>query len=97
MRRWHWKPADMAYEGEPIGTTSDGTEVRQLTDEEVAAAGGRERRYCLVGHSHWNPASFFGYYAEELAGDARRHREAADIIARYRGDGVAEQRSPDLW
>ena len=87
----------MGYEGEPIGTTSDGTEVRQLTDEEVAAAGGRERRYCLVGYSHWNPASFFGYYADELAKDACRYREAADIIARHRGDAVVEEHSPDLW
>jgi len=67
----------MAYEGEHLGCLSDGTEVRRLTDEEM---GRWERRYCIVGHSHWNPASFFAWHAAELEREAALHREAAALI-----------------
>lgn len=67
----------MAYEGEAYGYLADGTEVRRLTDEE---ADGRERRYCIVGHSHWNPPSFFAQQAAELEKEAALHREAAELI-----------------
>ncbi|MHB1762653.1 MAG: hypothetical protein ACYCS4_07940 [Acidimicrobiales bacterium] len=74
----------MAYKGAPIGTTSDGTEIRQLTDEEILAAGGGERLYWLVGYSHWWQASFFGHSADKLQQDALRLSEAGAIIARHR-------------
>jgi hypothetical protein len=67
----------MAYEGEHLGNLADGTEVRRLTDEE---ADGRERRYCIVGHSHWNPASFFAYQAAELEKEATLYREASALL-----------------
>ncbi len=67
----------MAYEGEHLGYLVDGTEVRQLTDEE---ADGRDRRYCIVGHSHWNPAYFFAHQAAELEKEAALYREAAALL-----------------
>lgn len=67
----------MAYEGDTHGYLADGTEVRRLTDEE---ADGRERRYCIVGRSHWNPPSFFAYQAAELEKEAALYREAAALI-----------------
>jgi len=67
----------MAYDGEHFGYLADGTEVRRMTAEE---ADGRERRFCIVGHSHWNPASFFVYQAAALEREAGMHREAAALI-----------------
>lgn len=74
----------MPYEGEVIGLVKGGVEVRQLTDAELAASGDRERRYCLVGHSHWNPASFFSRHADELEREARLYREAGMGIEIHR-------------
>lgn len=71
----------MAYKGEVVGRLRDGTEVRQLTDAELEARGGKERRYCIVGHSHWNPAWFFGKQADDLEREAKLYREAAMMIA----------------
>jgi len=73
----------MAYEGEHLGYLSDGTEVRRLTDEEMSKRGeSEERRYCLVGYSHWNPASFFALHATELGKEAVLYREAAALLSR---------------
>jgi hypothetical protein len=67
----------MPYEGEIIGFAK-GVEVRQFNDAELAERG--ERRYCLEGHSHWNPASFFSSRADELEKEAWLYREASMIV-----------------
>jgi hypothetical protein len=87
----------MSYEGEVIGLVKGGVEVRQLTDAELAASGDRERRYCLVGHSHWNPASFFSQHADELEREARLYREAGMGIEIHRRSATsAEPGAPVL-
>jgi hypothetical protein len=71
----------MAYEGEVVAQLRDGTEIRRMTDAEVASSGSREPpRYCIVGHSHWNPASSFAYEADRLEREAKLWREAAMVI-----------------
>ena len=65
------------YRGEPIGTV-DGHELRRLTDHELRHAG--QELYCLAGETHWNPAAFFVYQAEEVERSARRLREAASLL-----------------
>jgi len=71
----------MSYEGEIVAHLLDGTEIRRMTDEEVAASGSREpARYCIVGHSHWNPVSFFSYEAGQLEREAKLYREAAMVV-----------------
>src|SRR5258706_5519661 len=67
----------MAYQGQIIGRTSDGAEVRQLTEGERS---GGEWRYALMDESHWCPADFFARYAVELEQRAAKFREAARII-----------------
>jgi len=71
----------MAYEGEHLGYLSYGTEVRRLTDEEMRDQGAsEERRYCIVGYSHWCPAWFFARHAAELEKEAALHQQAAALI-----------------
>jgi hypothetical protein len=67
----------MSYEGEVIGHV-EGIEVRQLTAEERTRRG--EQRYCVVGYSHWNPASFFADHAVQLEHQASILRAAGALI-----------------
>lgn len=71
----------MAYKGETVALLRDGTEIRRITDAEVAERGsGEPARYCIVGHSHWNPAASFSYEADRLEREAKLYREAAMVI-----------------
>lgn len=60
--------------GQEIGRVADAS-VRMWDD-------GAGVRYCYVGHSHWNPASFFALRAAELALESARYRQVADLIAK---------------
>lgn len=71
----------MSYNGEVVAQLRDGTEIRRMTDAEVASSGSREPpRYCIVGHSHWNPVSTFAYEADRLERKAKLYREASMVI-----------------
>jgi hypothetical protein len=67
----------MSYQGEIIGTI-EGMELRRLTAEERR---GGPQYYCLVGLTHWNPASFFQKLAADAERDASRLRTAISILA----------------
>jgi hypothetical protein len=73
-----------SYAGIPIGTADyKGQPVNVLRLTHAARAKAARTTYCVEGHSHWNPASFFRDHAIDLGDEARLFRAAAAIAEKF--------------
>lgn len=74
-----------ASDGVKIGEAHFGTEPVAIERyvREDSPNGGNAAYFCLVGQSHWIPASFFAEQARELEQKAAMYREAATVIAEH--------------